>query len=198
MDKKKQGLLGGGILVLALIAAVGIVYAAYSQSLSINGEATVKANSWKIKFANLGEVVKTGNPTITTAPTIVSDTKIGDFAVTISKPGDSVTYNFDIVNDGTFNAEADPNSVTGLKPTCQGSGDNGVTDAANVCKHLTYEWIIPESVVQDGKIKLNAKSTATGFGIKLTYASDIPAEELPSNDVVISGLDTSINFKQAE
>lgn len=199
MDKRKQGLLGGGILVLALIAAVGIVYAAYSQTLSINGDATVKASSWKIRFANLSEASTTGEVTVVTNPTISSDeTKIGDFSVLLSQPGASVTYTFDIVNDGTFDAYALESSITGLTPTCTGVGDNASADETNVCAYLTYEWIIPDSVVQDGQIKLNAKSTATGFGIKLTYASDVPADKLPSNDVAISGLDTSILFKQAE
>lgn len=207
MDKKKQGLLGGGILVLALIAAVGIVYAAYNQTLTINGTAQVKANSWEIGFTNLSAIQKTGSASEVTTPTISADqTTIGDYSVILSKPGDSITYNFDIINKGTFNAEALVSSITGLEPTCKGTGDNADDDAANVCKYLTYEWIIPPAYNDNGVIKLNANenknNTLTGFGIKLTYANkdgaDIPKEDLPKNDVAVTGLSTSITFKQAK
>ena len=198
MEKKKVGIISGGVLVLALVAMIGIAYAAFSQTLSINGSANVKANSWKIKFANLGSAQLKGGATEVTAPTINSnDTKIGDYSVLVSKPGDSITYTFDIVNEGTFDAEALESSITGLTPTCTGTGDNAEQDAANVCKHLTYSWGIPQNATQDGTIALNAGNTLTGFSITLSYSADVPAEELPKNDVAISGLDTAIVFTQA-
>ena len=60
MDKRRQGIIGMAVLVLALVATIGVVYAAYTQTLNINGTATVKTNSWKIKFANLSEAELTG------------------------------------------------------------------------------------------------------------------------------------------
>ena len=198
MEKKKVGIIAGAILVLALVAAIGVVYAAYTQSLYINGSANVKANSWKIKFTNLSSAQLKGEATEVTAPTITNDTKIGDYSVLISKPGDSITYTFDIVNEGTFNATAEESSITGLTPTCTGTGDNATQDAANVCKHLTYSWGIPQNAVQDGTIALNAGNTLTGFSITLSYSADVPVEDLPKNDVAISGLDTSIVFTQAK
>lgn len=198
MEKKKEKIIGAGIIVFALVVAIGVVYAAYTQSLYIDGNATVKANSWKIRFANLSEVKLTGEAQQLTAPTInTNDTTIGDYSVLISKPGDSITYTFDIVNEGTFNATAPIPTVTA--PTCTGVGENATEDAANVCKYLTYTLTIPESAIQDGSIiNLPNKTTITGCTLTLTYSADVPHTELPTNDVAISGLNKSIVFSQTK
>ena len=197
MDKKKYGIVGGAILVLALVATIGVVYAAYTQSLNINGTANVKANSWKIRFANLQEVELTGEAQEIVKPKLNENaTTIGDYSVLISKPGDSIKYTFDIVNEGTFNAK-------GIEPiigqvTCTGTGDNAETDAANVCKHLTYKWSIPESAKVNDEVVLNAGATIKNVSVTLTYdnTDKVQVSELPKNDVAISGLDTAIIFTQ--
>ena len=201
MDKKKRGLLGGTILILALITVVGIVYAAYSQTLNIDGTATVKSAKWEIKFANLSNVQLTGKASEVTAPSIKSnETTIGDYSVLISEPGDSVTYTFNIVNNGTFDATASIASITGLNPKCTGTGNNAEDDAANVCKYLTYSWKFPDDSIaaDEDTINLGAGKTLTGVSLTLKYADSIPSEELPVNDVAISELDTSIVFTQAD
>ena len=201
MNTKKYGLLGGGILVLALVAAVGIVYAAYSQSLTINGTANVKANSWNIHFANLGTAQLTGEAQEVTSPTInTNDTNIGDFSVLLSKPGDKIKYTFDIGNEGTFDA------ITSLiyaptNLTCTGTGDNAEQDAANVCKHLHYNFNIPGSAVtngqiENGQLKLDKGAKIEAMSIELVYDADVPVEDLPKNDVAISGLNAYITFVQ--
>lgn len=201
MEKKKIGILSGGVLVIALVAMIGIVYAAYSQTLNINGDATVKANSWKIKFANLSAAKLKGEATEVTAPTINNnDTNIGDYSVLLSKPGDSVEYTFDIVNEGTFDAESTMLFMNPT-PTCTGTGANAEEDAAKVCKHLTYEYSLPGAAmisgqITDGKINLAQGTKLESMGIKLTYSADVPAEDLPTNDVAISGLNAYITFVQ--
>ncbi len=201
MDKKRNGIIGGSILVVALVAMIGVVYAAYSQTLNINGDATVKANSWKIKYANLSEAKLTGEAKEVTKPTInTNDTNIGDYSVILAKPGDSIEDTFDIVNEGTFDATS---TMLYVNPTltCTGTGENAEADAANVCKHLNYEFVLPGAAmtngqISGGQIKLANKTTLEGMGIKLTYSADVPVEELPKNDVAISGLNAYITFVQ--
>lgn len=198
-DMKKYGIAGGAILVLALVAAIGVVYAAYTQSLNINGTANVKANSWKIKFANLQDVKLTGEAQEIVKPTLSADsTTIGNYSVLISKPGDSVTYTFDIVNEGTFNSKAIEPIIGQV--VCTGTGDNAEVDAANVCKHLTYKWNIPESAKVNDEVILNAGDTIKNVSVTLTYddTDKVEVSELPKNDVAISGLDTAIVFTQAK
>lgn len=96
--------------LVALIVAVlglGVAFAALSSQLTINGSAKAQAGSWNIHFAKTLNMPTqtTGNASFT-EPTL-SDTSILGFKATVTKPGDSVTYYFDIVNSGTVDALVD-------------------------------------------------------------------------------------------
>ena len=93
--------------LVALIVAVlglGVAFAALSSKLTINGSAKAQAGSWNIHFTKTLDMPTqtTGNASFT-EPTL-SDTSILGFKATVTKPGDSVTYYFDIVNSGTVDA----------------------------------------------------------------------------------------------
>lgn len=226
MNNKKYKIISGGVLVIALVAMIGIVYAAYSQTLNINGDATVKANSWNVHFANLSEVEITGEAKEITKPSIKNNsTTIGDYSVLLSKPGDTVTYDFDIVNDGTFFAGLVDYKYS--TPECTGTGENAIKDAENVCKNLKYSisldnltnsgsfplyyqesWSPDEHKATGGCVKnciLNPRTMLNDdFGtskirghIRIIYEEGT-ADELPENDVVISNLSAQINFRQID
>lgn len=96
--------------LVALIVAVlglGVAFAALSSKLTINGSAKAQAGSWNIHFTKTLDMPTqtTGNASFT-EPTL-SDTSILGFKATVTKPGDSVTYYFDIVNSGTVDALVD-------------------------------------------------------------------------------------------
>ena len=105
MNKDKK-LVFGILALLVSIVAVSISYAAFTQNLNINGVANVQASNWSVHFANLTNGVRNGTAVEQTAPTIKSEqTSIGDYAVTFYTPGDSITYTFDVVNDGDYDAK---------------------------------------------------------------------------------------------
>lgn len=184
-----------GIAMVAFLLCGTIVFAGFTQQLDIQGKATVKKSSWSIKFANLSSVVKTGTATEVTAPTInTNDTKISEYDVTLTTPGDSVTYNFDVVNEGTFNAKI--SSLTIPTPVCTGNGENATTDASNVCKYLTYTLTYDDDTEVAIDDTLTAGETKK-LKLKLTYSSDVTSAELPKDDVDISNLEISIIYAQA-
>ncbi len=182
------------VAVVALVAVVGIGYAAFSANLTINGSGTVKSSSWKIKFANLKDVNLTGKAEEVTKPTISNnDTHIGDYAVTFNAPGDSINYTFDVVNDGTFDAEI--SSITIDTPDCTGNGANATADASNVCKNLSYKltYADGQNVLQGDTLDAGATKN---MKLSLTYADSVTVEELPQDDVVISNLEVTIVYAQ--
>ncbi len=182
------------IAVIALVAIVGVGFAAFSENLTINGSGTVKASSWKIKFANLSDANLTGKATQITKPTISnSDTHIGDYAVTFTAPGDSVNYTFDVINDGTFDAEI--SSITVDTPNCTGNGANADTDKANVCNNLSYQLTYADGTTVAQGDTLNSKETKN-MKLSLTYSSSITAAQLPTDDVAISNLEVTIVYSQ--
>lgn len=180
---------------IACICCIGIGYAAFSTSLTINGSATVKSAAWDIKYANLASAVKTGTAKEVTAPTISNnDTHIGDYAVTLTTPGDSIKYTFDIKNEGTFDAEI--SSVLVGTPECTGTGTNATTDAANVCKNLTYTLTYADGTKVQAGDALAANTSVENVTLTLTYNPNTTAAELPKNDVAISGLEVSTIYSQ--
>ena len=93
-------------LCALLVAVLGltVAFAALSQTLTINGSAAVDAASWDIHFEKtIGKETEVKGAATFTEPTL-SGTTIENFSATLTKPGDSVTYYFDIVNNGTVDA----------------------------------------------------------------------------------------------
>lgn len=89
-----------GICVLVLGLAIG--YSALSTNLNITTKTTLKGSTWSIKFANISEANITGSATEVTAP-VLTATSI-DLDISLLKPGDTISYTFDVVNDGTIDA----------------------------------------------------------------------------------------------
>lgn len=85
------------------VIALTIAYAALKTSLTIEGTATVDGK-WKVEFENLS------SPTITGIS--LSDIEMADLSSTmfslkvkLGKPHDSVTYTFDVANNGNIDAK---------------------------------------------------------------------------------------------
>ena len=100
-------------IVVVLLLAISIGYAALSTTLSINGTVNIAANSWLIYFTNVQ--VKTGSVTATTLPTTSgTSTTTLTWVVNLQKPGDFYEYNVDVKNDGTIDAMIGSLSNTSL------------------------------------------------------------------------------------
>ena len=106
MEKdRKIKVLAVAALIITILGLT-VAFAALSQRLTINGAATLDAASWGIKFENLSDGEITGDATINDTAVIADDlVTINNIDVSLSTPGDSVTYTVDLVNEGTINAE---------------------------------------------------------------------------------------------
>ena len=184
-----------GIALVAFLLCGTIAFASFTQQLDIQGKATVNKSSWSIKFANLQSVVKTGTATEVTAPTInTNDTRISEYDVTLTTPGDSVSYTFDVVNEGTFNAKI--SSITIPTPLCTGNGATATTDENNVCDNLTYTLTYANGTPVAVDDTLNAGETKS-LKLTLSYSASVAAAALPKDDVSISNLAISIIYAQS-
>ena len=207
-----------GVLValIAMIVVVGVGFAAFTTTLNINGTAKVEASSWNVHFADLGNGMVTTNTqtgiastaTVVTEPTL-TDTTINDWYVTFKTPGDSVSYEFNVVNDGSFDARmTSPGHGKLPTPTCTGTGENADTDATNVCKHLEYKLEHYDASKTQGNEWQPISNSAIYYGsdiapgesikmrITLTYKDDVTNAELPKNEVTISNLEFSLVYTQ--
>ena len=184
-----------GLVALALVLSVvgiSIGFASMSQDLTISGTTEVVPASWKIKFANLSSPTLAGDAEVTTAPTIQGDTHIGNYAIKLTMPGDSVTYTFDVVNDGTIDAKL--TSLVKAAPTFTASGtNNAATDATTVQSNFVYELTYADGSAIGVNDELDAGDTV---GMKLVVGYNTNANALPQDKVSVTGMDITLTYGQ--
>ncbi len=174
--------------VIALIVAVlglTVAFAALSTTLTINGSATINASSWSIYFTNLQEVTTTGDAEVTTAPTL-NNTSFTGLVVKLTKPGDSVTYTFDVTNAGDIDAIL--SSYTKNNLSCTGGAD-----ASSVCSDLEYTLTYSDGTAVAQNDTLDSNETKT---LKLTLSYKDTAISLPEEAVTVSGLSITMVYGQ--
>lgn len=221
MDRKKVGIISATLALIAGIAIASIVWAYYTTALTVNGAGTVKGAKWEIKFSRLAKVSDSQTATLgnddtsasstaeeNTAPTIKTDTSIGDYAVTLKTPGDYASYEFDIQNNGTFDATI-ASGWTLPTPSCAPATNSNATsdEAAAVCSNLEYTLVYaddPDTTTNGGPAKgasvtagdlLEDGETRTVV-LKLYYKKTATEAQLPSDDIAVSNLGFTITYNQ--
>lgn len=182
-----------GILVVGLIGMT-VAYAALTQQLDIDSTAQVNASTWDVHFANLSSATLVGNPTIATEPTLSAHSITG-LDVAFTKPGESVTYTFDVVNAGSIPAKLNSVKInakdSGIVCTDE-AGSTESADAVLVCNNLTFtvshaddtEFIVGEQLAADNGTQ----------EVKLVVSFDGTA--VPTTKVTVDGLDAIFEYIQ--
>lgn len=180
------------IVLLVSVFGLGIAYALLSTTLTISGTTSVSAATWDIHFNNLN-ASKTGDATYT-LPKFTSATALTDYEIVLTKPGDSVTFSFDIVNAGTISSSI--SSLVKGTPSCSGvaGSSTGTTDGPIVCNNLSYTFTYSDGTVVSVGDTLNKGETKS---VKLTLSYNGSATQVPANDVAISNLDITMIYSQA-
>ena len=173
------------------VIGISVGFAAMSTELRVNGTTTVAPANWKIKFLNLSSPTIVGDASVETAPQIQSDTHIGNYEVKLTKPGDTITYTFDITNDGTLDAEL--SSYTFTNPTITGTGATALKDAEIVKKNLVYTLTYMDGSSINNNDELKKGETKT---LKLVIGYDSAANELPTNSVSVGDMDITFVYSQ--
>lgn len=167
----------------------------YGQNTSIK--------NWNIYFANLSKPIITGDAKVKKAPKLTA-THIGNFEVNLTKPGDSVAYEFDIVNAGTLNAvisyyNKDASICTfdnDVHCDWNGNNKNDPEDLEKINENIKYalKYANNNSSVSVGDRLLSR--TKRHVILKIEY--DIDATELPEGKIYLDNLDKVINYVQAK
>lgn len=172
-------------VIALLVAVIGLTigYAAYTETLTIDGSAKVTPATWDVKFKNLGTTEKTGDAT-STDPTL-TDTTISGFVATLTMPGDSVKYKFDIANDGTIDAKLTTFTMGTL--SCAPSSGSAATQeqATAVCAELSYTLEYGSPLTTPAVNDTLAKETSKSAELTLTWDSNGVAEPDGNIDVTV-------------
>ena len=192
MNNKVQNIVLG-VLAVALIG-ITVAYATLTQQLKINGTATVKAGTWDVHFENLQGSV-TGSAVLDTSTSKLGiqtgSTTISGKLGTLSKPGDSITYTFDIVNKGNIPAILS-SAPTISTPSCSAkSNDAGAT---TVCGNLTYTLTYSDGSTIAKNDTLAATSGKKTAKLVVTYKST--ATSVVNTDVEVSNIAATLHYSQ--
>ena len=181
------------VLVVGLVSMT-VAYAALTQVLNINAGAKVlnKSSSWNVHFENLSAASTTGYATIPTGKGLVlsGTTTLTGLEVNLRAPGDSVSYTFDVKNDGTINAKV---SQVVLPTVAQATYDGATADITIVKSNLEYSLTHADGSAITVNETLNAGTTKS---LKLTISYKSSATSLPAADVTVSGLNAHIDYVQ--
>ena len=194
MDRNNRGYRTIAIIALCLsVLCLSVGFAAFTQSLAITGTGEFNPGTWDIKFKNLSAPVTTSGVTVVLAPTLNgTSTAIGSFDVSLTEPGDSIIYTFDIANDGNVNAVLGT-FTKAASPTCTGTGTTAVADASIVCSNIIYTL-----TYTTGGAPVNTGDTLSAGDTKnVTLKLEYPTgATLPEAKVEITDLGITLLYKQ--
>lgn len=174
MAKEKNG---KNLIIIALFVIVicmSVGFAFLSTTLNINGNATVKANSWDIHFENLevtdGSV--TGESVVEAATIDTASTTMINYSIVLNEPGEFYEFTVDVVNDGSLDAKVS------VAPTISGvSSDQDV--------YVNYTVTYEDGTEIAANDVLNAGDTAT-YKVRVEYDKNISSDQLPSEDQTLT------------
>lgn len=116
MDNKGRNIVIGALLAAIAIMAVG--YAALSQSLTINGTASI-SSTWDVQIISISEGVSENGASNASSPT--SDGTSATFSTNLTVPGSKMTYKITVKNSGNLNAK-----LTGLTKSPDSPAATGI------------------------------------------------------------------------
>ena len=195
------------LLAVALVGAIGVAVAAFTQDLKIQGTATVKGTSWDIHFENLKSAQINSSLNTAkenTAPTIDStNTIIKTYDVVLKSDGDAITYTFDVKNDGDIDAKITGVVMnTGSNLTCNSTGGTAAEQTTrnnNTCANLDYSLTYADGSAVALGDQLAAGASKT-MKLKLEYKAKGPngtgTEYYPDDDVKVSDLGVTVTYGQ--
>ena len=204
------------LIVILSLVGIGIAFAAFSQTLTINGSAEVEASSWQVVFEGMNNVNTIDSPTIVgtaeevTHPTIKNNsTEISTYSVSLKTPGDSITYNFKIHNKGDFAANLSALTISGVnRPASPVSGASLVTDSsiatanAKTLSKIEYKFYYTTDNVLVGQNAARdclEPGESANVSLKITFStsSETDTEVLPSSNLVLDNLGITAVYNQS-
>ena len=184
MEKERRTKALVVVVLLIVVAGLTVAFAALSTTLNINGTAYLDAAKWGIRFENLSSPTKIGSAT-TTGTAKIEETKAAEITginVSLSTPGDKITYTVDLVNKGTINAKIDNIEKTVLTQEQQ--------------RYLTFK-VTDQNGKEISQDDILSAGETRNLTITIEFIKDLTKEDLPKQTSTIS-LSYKLNFVQTD
>ena len=165
-DRKKRNIIIGSLCCLLIIMGIG--YAILSQTLNISGIANMKG-TWDIKITDISEASRTGKADPGT-PTISTNGVSASFEANLWMPGDSITYNITVKNNGNIDAalkELVPSVENGVQ---QVKFSNNAVQGKVLRQSESYTFQVSVVFDEDAtEIPKDSKTNPPKYTISLTF-----------------------------
>ena len=185
------------IVALFIVVVIGLVYATFTQSLNINGTANVRNSKWKIYFSKIEKYGSWSETAIElTSPVINQDnpTTIDDYVVSLTTPGDSISYLVEVTNDGDYDAVLSDYTIN--TPRCKANDSESDTSAINTCSKLNYSIKYQSGASLQKNIDILKSKQKAYFILTLSYANFDDASLLPTDNVLVDNLGVELVYTQ--
>ena len=180
------------ILIVLAVCLIGITvaYATLSQNLNISGVAKVGKTSWNIHFTKVLTPKAEGYAEGGKA-TLNSDSTVLTVSEGILKvPGDTITYVFDVINEGDLDAEVE--TVLTTIDSCKAS-DN-TTDVTMYCDKIKYDLVYQDTKEAVKKKDQLLKGESKTLNLIITYDKNKELTSLPNTEIVLDNITSTINY----
>ena len=180
------------ILIVLAVCLIGITvaYATLSQNLNISGVAKVGKTSWNIHFTKVLTPKAEGYAEGGKA-TLNSDSTVLTVSEGILKvPGDTITYVFDVINEGDLDAEVE--TVLTTIDSCKASDDT--TDVTMYCDKIKYDLVYQDTKEAVKKNDKLLKGESKTLNLIITYDKNKELTSLPNTEIVLSNITSTINY----
>ncbi len=160
MDNNGKKLVLGGLVALVFLLVVG--FAAFGSQLTIKGTARV-STAWDVHISSV-----VANKFVGSAQNVSSTIEESGLAATLETdlkaPGDSVTYDVTVVNEGSINAKLSDINF-------HQSQAQEAADVEGYKPSITYAYTGIDTQSEDTKTKLKPGESVT-FQVTVTFTKD--------------------------
>ena len=186
-DKFKNAIL---IILAVCLIGITVAYATLSQNLDISGVAKVGKTSWNIHFTKVLTPKAEGYAEGGKA-TLNSDSTVLTVSEGVLKvPGDTITYVFDVINEGDLPAEVETTLTT--IDSCKASDDT--TNVTMYCDKIKYDLVYQDTKEEVKKKDQLLKGESKTLNLIITYDKDKELTSLPNTEIVLDNITSTINY----
>ena len=203
MERKRGTMIAVVAGLIIAVVSLGVAFATFSQTLNINGTATVQATSWDVYFTDAATngtkpSSSTSMPSNTIDPSgTVNNATASIVATTFTwsanfkSPGDKVVYTIYVKNGGSYNAQVSNISTPAI--TC-------TSDTKSACTHLSY-GLYTDSTGQNPlttSFTVNSGATGTIYLIATldnSYGGN-DGSGLVSTPITTNNISATVSFEQ--
>ena len=163
-NQKKLMILG--LCLIVLFMAIG--YASFSQNLIINGTSTITSD-WNIKITDITVNGFNGSATNAEEPQVENDTT-AIFKTNLISPGDSMTYEVTVANDGSIPAKLNELKVEDANNPAILFQVNGISEIDILGEHSTTTFEV--QVSYNSSITTQPENPKSTLTVTLDYVQN--------------------------